>query len=110
MLFLEILKVILKPFINFLKFWYIEIPWHLWDRYSNRIAFLERSFGVKINIENLFVPLWQDYSLLGRVLSFPIRIFKIFIGFLVYFLLTLIIFLFFILIEILPFFLIFISF
>jgi hypothetical protein len=109
MLFLEILKVFINPFLEFLKFWYLEIPWHFWNLYISRISYLERSYAVRITLENLFVPLWQDYTLVGRLISFPIRVFKIFVGILVYILFTLISFAIFILIEIFPIILIYLS-
>jgi len=85
MLLLErIIKSIIDIPKNFLVFWYREI-FFLWKEKGLKIFFrLEKFFAVKINLHYLFTPLYQDYTLIGYLFGFPLRLTRIILGTLFY--------------------------
>lgn len=109
MILVVLINEILKLIETFISFWYKDIPKHFWQNFLELFDGLERKFAVRITLENIFVPLWQDYSLLGRIISFPIRISKILIGILIYLAFFSVSFVIFISIEALPIILIYLS-
>ena len=65
---------------HFPLFWYrTTIIW--WPRLiKNLIAFLDNQLAVSINLKMFFIPMFQDTSVLGRILSLTVRIIRIIIG------------------------------
>lgn len=54
-----------------------------WRFYLNLFESVEEKFGFLINIRYFFVPIWQEYSFAGYLVSIPIRTIKIIVGFLI---------------------------
>jgi hypothetical protein len=50
----------------------------------NYLEKLDYSFALKINIKNIFQPLFQDYSIAGHVLGFISRSVRIVVGGIIY--------------------------
>lgn len=84
MVFLYLGNEILNFIKNFFYFWYFEVPYHYFLNFVNLFNNLERSFALRITIENFFVPLWQDYTLIGRMISLFIRASKILVTLIIY--------------------------
>ena len=61
-------------------FWY-QITWVWWPRLlKNLTIFLDNRLAVSVNLRMLLIPMWQDTSFLGRLLSLIFRLGKIIIG------------------------------
>ena len=73
------MKYLLLP-IHLLKFWYIESLTFFLRTWKNLILFLEEDLAVTLMWKLLFVPLFHDSSIVGRVLSFIFRILRILVG------------------------------
>lgn len=72
----------------FLQYWYLRsIPW-AWERYRHNVAQLEGVIAVKATARNLGQPLFQDFTFAGRLIGFFLRIIRIGIGLLLYFLIA----------------------
>lgn len=66
--------------INLLIFWYPQ-SFLFWLRtWKNTILYLEEDLAVWLMFKLIFVPLFHDSTILGRILSFFFRCFRIFIG------------------------------
>jgi hypothetical protein len=70
--------------LEFLRHWYIDT----FKIYSHFIISLlekfDRRFAFRITLRNLFRPLYQDRTLIGYVLGFIFRIWRLFIGGFIY--------------------------
>lgn len=86
------MKYLLLP-VHFLKFWYAESLTFFIRVWKNSILFLEEELAVTLHSKLLFVPLFHDTTIVGRVLSFIFRILRIFIGIFAFTAATILIFL-----------------
>jgi len=68
----------------FFKHWYSDGFFFFIRKTIFILAFFDSFFAVKITTLNLFQPLFQDYTLLGRLIGFPFRIILLFFGLLLY--------------------------
>ena len=66
--------------IRFLFFWFIEGPKAYWKHASSLLFAFEDVWAVGIPAKNLFAPLYQDYSIMGRVIGPFFRLGRILIG------------------------------
>ena len=67
--------------IHLIEFWYpegIEFFVRIW---KNLMLFLEEDLAVTLMWKLLFTPLFHDSSIVGRILSFTFRLFRILVGF-----------------------------
>lgn len=75
---------ILHRFAEFFRHWYV-VSFYLIGRYM--ISFLERldrTLAFRITLKYLFQPLYQDYTVLGYILGFIFRSFRLLVGGMVY--------------------------
>ena len=73
------MKYITAP-IHLLKFWYIESIDVFFRTWKNLILFLEEDLAVGLMWKLLFVPLFHDSSIVGRVLSVCFRMGRVTVG------------------------------
>ncbi|MEK7616447.1 MAG: AAA family ATPase [Patescibacteria group bacterium] len=81
------MKYITLP-IHLFKFWYIESIEVFFRTWKNLILFLEEDLAVGLMWKLLFVPLFHDATIVGRILSFLFRTVRLFIGIFAYVLAT----------------------
>ena len=69
-----------RYFFNFWVWWYVVIAYD-WARYLiGKWSFILNYLNLPSMVVNIFVPLYQDYSRGGKILSFIIRLFWIIFG------------------------------
>src|SRR3989344_1792878 len=73
------MKYLLLP-VHLLKFWYIESLTFFVLTWKNLMLFLEEDLAVTLMWRLIFVPLFHDSSVVGRILSFLFRFFRILLG------------------------------
>src|SRR3989344_1087694 len=73
------MKYLLLP-VHLLKFWYIESLTFFVLTWKNLVLFLEEDLAVTLMLKLIFVPLFHDSSIVGRILSFIFRFLRILIG------------------------------
>ena len=66
--------------IRFLFFWFVEGPKAYWKRAIDFLLAFEDVWAVGITAKNLFTPLYQDYSIMGRAIGPLFRLGRILIG------------------------------
>jgi hypothetical protein len=64
----------------FFKHWYLNGFFFSVKKTIAVLAFFDSFFAVKITALNIFQPLFQDYTLLGRLIGFPLRIILLLLG------------------------------
>ena len=67
-------------FLHFPLWWYATcLKW--WQRFfKNLLVFLNSQLAVTLMATMMLTPLWQDTSILGRILSFVFRSIRVIIG------------------------------
>jgi ATP-dependent Clp protease ATP-binding subunit ClpC len=56
-------------------------PFIWWQRFGrNLLVFLDNKFALSVNLRLIFTPMFHDTSILGRILSFIVRLIRILIG------------------------------
>ncbi|MGC9046659.1 MAG: hypothetical protein ACP5IC_00880 [Minisyncoccia bacterium] len=83
-MFLVIAYGIYHRFQEFLRNWYIKSFYLFFGKIINLLQTLDKTFAVKINFKFLLYPLYGDYSIVGRILGFLFRVFKIVSGIIIY--------------------------
>lgn len=73
------MKYLLLP-VHLIKFWYPESIETFIRAWRNLILLLEEDLAVGLMWKLIFTPLFQDSTVVGRVLSFIFRFFRILIG------------------------------
>jgi len=86
------MKYLLLP-IHLLKFWYIESLTFFGRVWKNSIYYLEEDLAVGLMWRLLFVPLFRDSTIVGFVISFFFRLFRIGLGLFAFALVTVLVFL-----------------
>jgi len=71
-------------FIEFWKWWYVRIFLSAARSTLYLLERLDRGFAVKINFYHILQPLYQDYSIVGRIIGPFFRIIRVIIGVLIY--------------------------
>jgi hypothetical protein len=75
--------------VSFLFFWLVEAPRRFWEKAIAMSLVFEKSWATYITFRNLFAPLYQDYSIIGRIIGPFFRLGRIVIGILIHLLLLL---------------------
>ena len=70
----------MKVFFHFPIFWFKRVPLWFFHFLPRFLLYLEDKFAVSLHTRMLFVPLFQDTSLIGRFLSLLFRISRITLG------------------------------
>src|SRR5688572_1207911 len=70
----------LKLPVHLVEFWYPEGMIFFGRAWKNFMLFLEEDLAVTLMWKLLFVPLFHDSSIVGKVLSFLFRVIRILIG------------------------------
>src|SRR3989344_2785447 len=73
------MKILSLP-IKLIKFWYPESLVFFFRTLRNTIFYLEEDLAVGLMFKLLFVPLFHDSSVVGKILSFCFRMSRIIIG------------------------------
>ena len=77
-----------KRILDFFRHWYIDgflISAH-WT--YNILERLDKYFALRITAKNWFQPLYQDYSVVGYLWGFIFRTLRVFVGLVIYLLIT----------------------
>ena len=69
---------------EFLRHWYVGGFLAVVRQTLNILENLDRRFAWKITLRHLFRPLYQDYTILGYILGFIFRIFRVAVASLIY--------------------------
>lgn len=77
--------------INIFSLWYWDSLKTFWRTWKNSILYLEEDLAVGLMWKLLFVPLFHDSTIMGRILSLLFRLTRILIGLLAFFLATILI-------------------
>jgi hypothetical protein len=64
--------------------WFIRSFLFTWKAFRAYIRSFEDVLAVRIQLRNLFQPLYQDYTVLGYVLGFIFRVMRVFMGVILY--------------------------
>lgn len=62
---------------EFLRHWYVKSARLYWHFVISKLEKLDYTLAWKITIKNLFNPLYKDYSIIGYVLGFVFRLFRL---------------------------------
>lgn len=65
---------------DFLTHWYVGGFRYFFRQAMIFLRSLDRTFAVRVNVRNIFEPLYQDQSFIGHVFGFLMRSTKIIIG------------------------------
>jgi len=68
----------------FIRDWYIDGFFFMNRQALAVLAGLDKIFAVKINLKNLFQPLYQDHSIIGHLLGLIFRLFRLGLGLVFY--------------------------
>jgi len=74
------MKIVMAKSFHFPLWWYRDSL--LWFKrfFKNLLIFLDNKLAVSLMLKMLFIPLFHDASLLGRVLSFIFRVVRVIVG------------------------------
>lgn len=70
--------------LEFFRHWYLDGFWRAGGWTLSVLERLDRIFAVRINFNNLFKPLYQDYSLIGYLWGFLFRSARVLVGGIIY--------------------------
>ena len=79
-----ILYSILIRIFLFLRNWYVASLIFISKKTVNLLTSLDLFFALKITINHIFSPLYQDYTLISYIISIPIRIVMIISAIIIY--------------------------
>lgn len=65
---------------EFLRNWYVKSAKTYANYIVNKLEEIDRHIAWKITLRHLFDPLFGDYTFIGRVISFPIRLIRLIMG------------------------------
>lgn len=66
---------------DFFYHWYMDGSRFLFHAFISTLERLDRIFAVKITLRHFFEPLYQDYSVIGRIVGVVFRTLRISLGF-----------------------------
>lgn len=69
-----------RYFFNFWVWWYVVIAYDLARYLLGKWSFVLNLLNLPVMVTNMFVPLYQDYSIGGKFISFIIRFFWVIFG------------------------------
>lgn len=70
---------------EFLRHWYVVGTYKYTDLVMGILRRMDRTLAWRITLKYLFKPLYGDYSALGYVMGFVFRLFRLFVGSVIYF-------------------------
>ncbi|MEX0689863.1 MAG: hypothetical protein WD095_00290 [Candidatus Paceibacterota bacterium] len=69
---------------DFLKDWYIKGTKNYWHWVISKIERIDYVLALRITLKNIFTPLYKDYSVIGHIIGFFLRLSRIIIASIVY--------------------------
>ena len=69
---------------EFLHHYYADGTRFLFYKFINFLESLDQSIAFRITLKNFFVPLYRDYSIIGRILGVFFRSVRLLLGVLIY--------------------------
>ena len=69
---------------QFMAHWYIGGFIAVWNWVHAALTTLDETLAFRITLQNLFQPLYQDFTVIGYVLGFIFRVIRVAIGLLLY--------------------------
>ncbi|HRN86719.1 MAG TPA: hypothetical protein PKU78_02785 [Candidatus Dojkabacteria bacterium] len=96
------LNLLNRYFLNYFIWWYLVQSKIILGKVFGGWMFLMNLLNVPPMLKNLFQPLYQDYTRMGRIIAFPIRLTWVLMGLFIELLLLPIILIIFIIYLILP--------
>jgi hypothetical protein len=84
MVIVYLLERLLVNIKDFFERWYIKGTKIYFSSVIEILRNLDRKFAWKINLKNIFQPLYKDYSVLGYILGFFLRIGRILTALFIY--------------------------
>ena len=70
--------------VEFLRHWYVTGTYKYADFVMAALRRMDRTLAWRITLKYLFKPLYGDYSALGYVMGFVFRLFRLFVGAIIY--------------------------
>lgn len=64
----------------YFRFFLYDIPFRISKFFTNILKLINNEFALSLNFTNLFTPLFNDFSIVGRAIGFIYRIIRVFIG------------------------------
>ena len=68
----------------FIRHWYKDGSCRFLESWSSVAGSLEQLIAVRITLKNFFKPLYQDYSIIGRIIGPVFRLIRVLFGLLVH--------------------------
>lgn len=68
---------IIKEFAYFPLWWYSKGAWHFLLKISEFLSSRERGLALRVWLENILVPMYGQYDIVSRFISFFMRVFQI---------------------------------
>ncbi len=84
MVFVYLGEQLLFRIAEFLRHWYLGSARVYFNFLIERFHDLDRILAFRVTLRHLLEPLYGDYSLLGRVIGLPLRLFRLIVGGVVY--------------------------
>jgi hypothetical protein len=79
---------LLKQFVfrlgNFIRHWYLGVGFMWWGKLLKVLSNLDKTFAVRITLKHWSEPLYQDRTIMGYILGFIFRTFRVIVGSVVY--------------------------
>lgn len=69
---------------EFLRHWYVKSAFMYTDFVFSALRRMDRTLAWRITLRHVFKPLYGDYSLIGYVVGFVFRIFRLVFGGIIY--------------------------
>lgn len=90
--FFYVLEVFFRAFWIFIRHWYKDAFLFCLKKFLDILTSLDKIFAVKVSLRHLFEPMYRQKNIIGYVLGFIFRAFRIIFGVLIYGFLVLIFF------------------
>ncbi len=79
-----VLERLFYRIVEFLRHWYVKSGRLYSNFVLNQLEKLDRSLAWKITAQHLFEPLYRDYSVIGYLMGFVLRLFRLAVAGVVY--------------------------
>lgn len=70
--------------LDFLRHWYVKSVRIYWNSVFNWLQDIDRTLAWRITAQNLFAPLYGDFSVIGYVFGFLFRFVRLVVGGVIY--------------------------
>jgi len=74
--------------IDFFHHWYVDGSRVIGHKFISTLEDMDQTFALKITFRYFFQPLYRDFSVIGRILGIIFRFWRIVLGGMVYFFIT----------------------